>query len=176
MNDKHDATIDNVSEKEENKKEESCACEEKIKTCHKATEEWKNNYVRLSADFDNFKRRIAGERALWMQMAQSELLRDILPIVDDFERALPKKENELETNVRSWLHGFTMVHKAFSDLLHKIGVKEITVHDTFDPEHHEAIAHVNSPDHESGSIVAVMQKGYRFKDVVLRPAKVSIAK
>jgi len=117
------------------------------------------------------------QQRLWVGTAQAEILTDLLDIVDNFERALTehKKQEKTEEN-KSWIEGFALIYQSLIALLHKFGVEEITQHDTFNPVYHEALMQVDSPDHETGAIVDVMQKGYRLKDKVLRPAKVSVAK
>ena len=101
------------------------------------------------------------------------MLRDIVAIVDDFDRAFNdlKKTGSLDAR----LSGFEFIYKALHKLLAMYGVEEITQTEQFDPEIHEAISYEPVHDKASGTIIAVLEKGYRFKGTVLRPAKVSVA-
>lgn len=133
--------------------------------------------ARLQADFENYKRRQEKERANWFTSAQSMIFVDLLSIIDDFERAMAEaqKQSQQNSELEQWITGFSLIEKALSKTLAKFGVTPMAEESTFDPEKHEAIMQVES-DQESGSIVGVLQKGYMFKDTVLRPAKVSVAK
>lgn len=144
-------------------------CMASLEICQKERNEWKEKYLYLRADFDNAQRRMAKdmERLVWE--AQAKLLREIVDVVADFERALSSGQASSEQ------HGLMLIYKRLLKILDQAGVKEIEVSHDFDPALHEAVAHVNAPGHESGSIVEVLQKGYRFKHEVLRPARVSVA-
>jgi len=138
---------------------------------------WKDRFARVSADLENFKRRVEKERTHWMQVAQADLMLDLLSIVDDFERALQQGDTQdLAPEMKTWLNGFTMIGQSLFKMLQKYGLQEITEQKNFDPNLHEAMAQIESPVHESGQIVEVLQKGYRLNDQILRPAKVTVAK
>jgi len=159
-----------VMKKETEKKSALAACEVEL-------QEWKEKFVRVSADLENFSRRMEKDRARWMQMSQAKLIKDLLSVVDDFERVLQQQEKaELSSEMQEWFSGFAMIGKSLHKLLQGYGLKEIEQTETFDPMIHEAMAQTESPDHESGQIVEVLQKGYLFHDEVLRPAKVRVAK
>ena len=143
------------------------ACLSSLEACYKERDEWKEKYLYARADFDNVQRRMAKDmdRLLWD--AQAKVLREVIDIVADFERALEAHKTEQD--------GFALIYKRLLKMLDQAGVKEITVGKDFNPELHEAVAHVAAPDHESGSIVQVLQKGYLLKNEILRPARVSVA-
>ncbi|MBN1549481.1 nucleotide exchange factor GrpE [Candidatus Babeliales bacterium] len=148
-----------------------------LASCQNELVEWKNRCLRATADFENFKKRTEKEKVNWIKMAQGNLIQDLLEVIDDFERALNQThENGSEQELDAWLRGFKLTSKSLYKFLEKFDVTEITEHEHFNPEFHEAVLHVESPDHISGAIVDVIQKGYMFKDMVLRPAKVSVAK
>jgi len=148
-----------------------------LQACQKELETYKDKFVRVAADFKNFKGRVEKEKASWIHIAQSELMHDLLSIVDDFDRALQeKKEQAVSEEVAAFLDGFVMIRKSLYKFLENYKVAEITEIKQFDPNLHEAIAQVDSDKHESGDIVEVLQKGFMFKDLVLRPAKVVVAK
>lgn len=133
---------------------------------------WKDQALRISADFDNYKKRMDREQASWMQTAQLSVLKDLLPVIDNFDRALVSKTQSNE----EMYAGIEMIYKSVTQVLHKYGVKEFSNYQEFDPEYHEAVMDVESADHQSGQIVQVLEKGFMVKDKVLRPAKVMIAK
>ncbi|HZW61564.1 MAG TPA: nucleotide exchange factor GrpE [Candidatus Babeliales bacterium] len=150
--------------------------ETKLTACLADVQSWKDKYLRANADFQNFKRRSEKEQALWMQSAQAEIIKGLLPIIDDIDRALAEsKKQELTPDMKAWLAGFAMIDASFNKLLKKYGVEEITEVTTFDPVLHEAVASVPAPHKKSGEIVEVLQKGFTFKNEVLRPAKVTVA-
>ncbi len=148
-----------------------------LENCQNELQQSKESLIRLSADFDNYKRRIEKEKIAWIEMAKSDLLSDILDIVDNFDRAmLEQKKTEQNKDLTAWLSGFEMIYKSLYKFLEQNNVKEITDFKGFNPEFHEAISQIESPEHKSGDIVSVLQKGFLLKDKVLRPAKVIVAK
>lgn len=154
--------------KESVKEDESCLTEKVA---------LKESCLRIAADFENYKKRVERDRASWTTMAQADVLLAMLPIVDDFDRAFEahrKQEHSAELN--SWLSGFELINKALYKFLNTHDVTEIVQLTHFDPELHEAIAQVESPVHQSGQIVDIVQKGYMHKSQVLRPARVTVAK
>jgi molecular chaperone GrpE len=134
---------------------------------------YKNQYAYALADLDNLRKRYDKERAQIMQGAQMVILRDLVAVVDDFDRIFDDMRQAGTKDSR--LEGFEFVYKALHKLLATYGVEEITQLQNFDPEVHEAISYESAAGKESGSIIAVLEKGYRFKGMVLRPAKVSVA-
>ncbi|MCL4229809.1 nucleotide exchange factor GrpE [Candidatus Dependentiae bacterium] len=147
-----------------------------LELCQAQLQEWREKYLRVQADFDNFTRRIEKEKSSWMRVVQATMLKDMLTIVDDVERAFATNMAiELTPELQQWLAGFELIGKSLQKFLLAQGVEEISQMSTFDPRLHEALMQVTSADHASGSIVEVFQKGYLFKDEVLRPAKVSVA-
>lgn len=172
---KESSTVEEVHNAQE--KVENDAARKQLEACQHEVTTWKNKFLRASADFQNYKQRVEKERIQWISSGQAMLLTDLLTIVDDIDRALTeyKKQEWRTSRTDAWIDGFMLINKTLYKLLEKYGVKEITDITVFNPEIHEAVAHVASPDHTSGEIVAVMQKGFLFKDNVLRPAKVSVA-
>lgn len=136
----------------------------------KAVVEWKQRYAYLSADFENFKRRSTKEHELMRVSIYARILKPLLLIMDDFDRACDAADTQ-----KVAVEGFKLIRKSLERLLADVGVTEMVVGATFDPEKHEALVQIHSTDHKSGDIVAVLQKGYVLNDVVLRPAKVSVA-
>jgi molecular chaperone GrpE len=130
-------------------------------------------YQRLAADFENYKRRTRQELADRTQYANEELLRKLLPILDNLRRAL---DHAPEGSDRNWFDGLRMVVRQFEDTLQAQGVSPIpAVGEKFDPSKHEAIAREETDEHEEGTIVEEMQPGYRLHERVLRPTLVKVA-
>lgn len=137
----------------------------------------KDQLVRLGADFQNYKKRTEKDKANWGHLIQADLFNELLPIIDDFDRALDQAQKEEKTEeFTEWLKGFSLIHKSLYDFLKKQKVEPIEEVTTFDPELHEALVQVDSDEHESGAIVDVMQRGFLLNGKVIRPAKVSVAK
>lgn len=156
---------------------ESATSENKeLLSCREELTVWKDRCLRITADFDNFKKRTEREKSSWIKMTQANILLDLLTIVDDFDRALEEaQKNPSHDDFAVWFKGFELTSKSLQKLLQKYDVQEIKDHDLFNPQFHEAVMQVESADHISGAIVDVLQRGYLFKGDVLRPAKVSVA-
>jgi molecular chaperone GrpE len=140
--------------------------------------EAKNNYdrwLRQTAELDNFKKRTARERDEATRLANEVLIKDLLPVVDNLERAVAHASGG--GNGKPLVEGVEMVLRQFLDVLTKHGaVQMLAVGQPFDPAKHEAMTQVESDDHEPNSVVEEHQKGYLFRDRLLRPALVSVAK
>ena len=162
-----------VTDCEDSKGAELAACQAELAS-------WKDKYLRQQAEFQNFTRRSQKERSQLAQMGQVAVLTDILAIIDDFDRALGdvQETSNSEHEDNSWRAGFALIHAAAYKLLEKYGVVPMSSEQYahFDPTYHEAIMQVDSADHEQGMIVQVLQQGFMHNDLVLRPAKVSVAK
>jgi molecular chaperone GrpE len=127
---------------------------------------------RLKAEFDNFRKRTARDREGIALAATREVVRDLLPVMDNLERAVAALGDQGEGIVA----GLEMVRGQLAGLLQGHGVEEIPAHgEAFDPTVHEAIASVPSADHADGAVIEVVEKGYRHADHVLRPTRVVIA-
>jgi molecular chaperone GrpE len=128
--------------------------------------------LRLRAEFDNFRKRSARELVEARERSQGELLGELLPVLDNLERALDAAEHHDEGKV---LGGVRMTKDMFVNLLNRMGVQEIeTVGTPFNPELHDAIL-TQASDKEEGIITAVLEKGYKLGDRVLRPARVAVS-
>lgn len=139
-----------------------------------ALEEANNKYLRLYAEFDNFKRRVSKERVELLQTAGKEVVADMLTVLDDFDRALKAIENAQE--IAPVKEGIELVHHKLKSTLTKKGLKEMqSIGESFDPEIHEAITKIPSPSPEmEGKIIDQVEKGYYLNDKVLRHAKVVV--
>lgn len=134
-----------------------------------------DRYVRQVAEAENFKKRNARERDDAIRFANEMLLKDLLPVIDNLERAIAHAASG--ENGKPLVEGVEMVLKAFLDVLSKFGVSQINaVGQPFDPSKHEAIAQVVSDVHEPNVVVEELHKGYMLRDRLLRAALVSVAK
>ena len=126
---------------------------------------------RLAAEFDNFRKRTAREQAALSERAGERLVKELIPILDDLGRALEAAAEHQEAKLED---GVRLVHRSLSELLARQGLSEIETDGQFDPHVHEALLSQPS-DEEEGSVIEVVQKGYKLGDKVLRPARVVVA-
>jgi molecular chaperone GrpE len=170
--------IDMSKKSEKNNQEtvEAAKLEEKENINNGEVNSLKAQLIRVNADFDNFKKRITKERSEWESFAQINIIEEFLPFIDDYERALQTAQKDGKKDGLAWLQGFEIIYKNLKKTLDRMGVKEVDCSSNFDPEFHEALMEVESKDHKEGQIVQVLNKGYLFKDKVIRHAKVSVAK
>jgi molecular chaperone GrpE len=129
--------------------------------------------LRMSAEFDNYRKRTDRERRELSESAAVDLIREILPVLDDFERALSTRSDAAD----SYRKGVELIHKRTLDLLRKRGVEPFeTIGQDFDPMWHEAVASEPANGHRDGEITAEMSRGYRIGQRLLRPAQVKVAR
>jgi molecular chaperone GrpE len=138
--------------------------------------DYKDQFLRTTADLNNFKRRVEKERSEWMTAAQSMVIEKLLPIVDDLDRALVIAQKNVTADSVTWLDGIKLIQKNLLKTLSDLGVQEVDASGAFNPEFHEALASVESSEKASGDIVEVFFKGYSFKGKVIKHAQVSVAK
>ncbi len=127
---------------------------------------------RVQADFENFRKRAARDQERLVAHAHERLVRELLPVLDDLERALEAAERHEEATL---VEGVTLVQKALRQALAKEGLAEISTDGAFDPHVHEALLTQPSTESEPGSVLEVVQRGYRLGDKVVRPARVIVA-
>lgn len=133
--------------------------------------ELQDRLLRTRAEFDNARRRQERERSEYLQFAAMDLVKDILPILDDFERAL-----KVETADRNYAKGVELIYQRMADNLKKMGLEPIdTAGCQFDPNLHQAVERVPTEEAEDQSILGEFQRGYNFKGKLLRPAMVRVA-
>ncbi len=136
----------------------------------------RSSLARVSADFENYKKRVIKDQVAWRQNSQAEIFLELLVTIDGFDQAFAQYESGKNPELDNWITGFQMIHKNFHDLLKKFNLKIIDENLPFNPEYHEAIAQVEVENKASGEIVMVHQKGFILGDRVLRPATVTVAK
>ena len=133
-------------------------------------------YIRLAADFENYKKRLAKEKADVVSYGNEELIKALLNVIDNLERALDHADEEKDS--KALMEGVKLVHKQFLSCLEKFGVKfvEASPGQEFDPRMHQAIERVESHDFTPGLIISEMLRGYMLKERLLRPALVVVSK
>ncbi len=136
--------------------------------------EWKDKYIRLSAEFDNYRKRTLKEKIDLTKYAGEDLLKSILPVVDDFERGL--KTIDQSKDMEAVKEGILLIYNKFSEFLKQKGIKEIETKDSeFNTDFHEAITKIPVEDKSlSGKIVDVVQKGYMLDEKIIRHSKVVV--
>ena len=136
-----------------------------------SSEQVDDRLLRLAADFENYKKRAARERQEYVQLANERLIAELIPILDDLERALAAAEQHEEAQLEE---GVELVHRSLAALLAHHGVTPIETEGKFDPHVHEALLSQPSEAAE-GSVLDVVQKGYKLGERVVRPARVVVA-
>ena len=131
-----------------------------------------DSYLRLAADFDNYRKRVAREQVELTRRANERILNELLPVLDDLERALEAASQHEEAKLEE---GVRLVHRSLLGLVERHGLSEIETEGAFDPHVHEALLAQPGEGAEEGSVLQVLQKGYRLGDKVLRPARVIVA-
>jgi molecular chaperone GrpE len=135
---------------------------------------WHDKYLRLSAEFDNYRKRTLKEKTDLIKVANEDLLKDILAVVDDFDRGVDHldKSEDLE----ALKEGIHLIHNKFKEFLKQKGIKEIEAKEqTFDLDYHEAVTKIPAPNEGmKGKVVDVIEKGYMLNDKVIRYAKVVV--
>jgi molecular chaperone GrpE len=137
-------------------------------------DDYYDRWLRKTAEFDNYRRRVERERREQADQSVIDLLQDVLLVVDDFDRALAVDPGEGATAFRK---GVELIHAKLQDLLRRNGVTPIAARGAdFDPKLHEAVTHDTSPDHREGEVIDELRRGYLINGRLLRPALVKVAK
>ena len=156
---------------------EKAAADEKA-----AAEAESERYMRLMAEFQNYKRRAAKEKTDTLQYANEKIVGDLLPVIDNFERALATETDDLEgyakgMQLEGYAKGMQLIFEQFKKALENAGLEEIKAMDEeFDPNVHNAVMTDNIEDKDDGKITKVLQKGYKLRDKVVRPSMVAVNK
>lgn len=139
-----------------------------------AYEKLNNQYLRLAADFDNYRKRQESEREALIKYGMEQALKKMIEVADNFTRA--EKAMEKIEDCEKAKESFSVLHKQFKDSLDKLGLEEIKAEgETFDPNIHEAVMQVPTDEHPEDTVIQEMQKGYKYGEKVLRPAMVSVS-
>ncbi|AQU79128.1 nucleotide exchange factor GrpE [Planococcus faecalis] len=158
---------------DESSSEEESSITDEAEELRAQLEAEQNKYLRLLADFDNFKRRTQKDKEIANKFRSQSLLADILPVLDNFERALSLTTSSEES--ASLLKGVEMVQKSLIEAVNREGLAEIkAVGEPFDPNFHQAVMQEKDESAEAGIVLQELQKGYMLKDRVIRPAMVKV--
>ena len=171
MNEENTQAEDN-NEKDSSEESSSEEKTDPLAAAQSEAEAWKDKYIRLVAEFDNYKKRTLKEKSELILNGSEKTISSILPILDDFERALSDKTED-PVAIKE---GFELIFKKFLKTLETLGVKKIETNDTdFDVDYHEAIAMVpGMGDAMKGKVIDCVQTGYTLNDKVIRHAKVAV--
>jgi len=145
--------------------------EEQLATLEAERDEHLNDLKRVAAEFENYRKRVLRDQESLVARAHERLVKELLPVLDDLERALAAAEEHEEAKLEE---GVRLVHRELATALEREGLAEIETSGRFDPHVHEALLSQPS-EAEEGSVLEVVQKGYRLGDRVLRPARVVVA-
>lgn len=154
---------------------ELAAVKEELAAVQEQCKEFSEGWQRERADFLNFRKRIEREQAQLNQIVTSNVIRKYLSVTDDMERALANRPQGAES--QEWWNGVELIYRKLTGILESEGVQVIPAEgEMFDPALHEAITHEDSTGIESGRVIAVVQKGYRIGDRIIRPTLVRVAR
>jgi molecular chaperone GrpE len=151
--------------------ERELTLEEQLAALEAERDEHLNDLKRIAAEFENYRKRVLRDQESLVARAHERLVKELLPVLDDLERALAAAEEHEEAQLEE---GVRLVHRSLVEALEKEGVAEIETEGRFDPHVHEALLSQPDDEKESGAILDVLQKGYRIGDKVLRPARVIV--
>lgn len=148
---------------------------QKLQQSQTQAKDYFEGWQRERADFSNYKRRIERDQQMTQQNLTAEVVKKYLAVVDDMERAL--KNRPAEGSDAAWASGIELILRKLQGILDAEGVRRIPAEsEEFNPSRHEAISYEESPDHEGGQIIEVVQQGYTLGDRVIRPAMVRVAR
>jgi len=156
---------------EEVEKQEEVTGTSELEAVQQERDELLDTLQRVQAEFDNYRKRAARDQQSLVARAHERLVKDLLPVLDDLERALEAAEAHEEAKLEE---GVALVTRSFAEVLRKEGLEEVATDGKFDPHVHEALLSQPSEAPE-GSVIEVLQKGYRLGDRVIRPARVVIS-
>ena len=152
---------------------DSVAEEQEVETPKVEEIDWKDKYLRLQAEFDNFRKRTLREKMALIESGGSDVWKAVLPVLDDMERAIAASEKS--EDISALREGEKLIYNKFVDIMRQKGVVEIEALDTtFDPDLHEAVARFAAGEEKSGKVIDVVQRGYKQGEQVLRYTKVVV--
>lgn len=165
-----------TSSENETKKKGMFHKKDKSEELKKQIQQLEDKVLRQSAEFANYKKRREEETARMLKYSNEDIVKELLPIIDNFERAIDMDDDNLEDEVSKFLSGFKMIYCNMKQVLEKNGVTEIeALNQEFDPNIHQAVLTEARDGVESGIVIEVLQKGYRLKDRVIRPSMVKVS-
>lgn len=177
---KDDCKCENECDCKEDCKCEESDCDENSSNCQNELEEQiknlENELLKSKAEFINYRKRLDEEHSKFLKFCNEDLIKELLPILDNFERAINMDDDNLNDEVSKFLSGIKMIYCNFVNILTNNGVVEIDgANKPFDPMYHEAIMTEKREGVEQGIVLEIMQKGYILKGKVIRPAMVKVS-
>lgn len=172
---------DSLNHDKENKKDKKLFKKDtkllaEIEDLKKKNDELMNKFLYSQAEFANFKKRKDQETANMLKYSNMDIARELLPVVDNFERAIKLDDSNLNDELSKFLDGFKMIYSHLVELLRKFEIEEIDcLNKEFDPNFEQALMTVKAEGVEPGIVVEVLQKGYMLKDKMIRPALVKVS-
>lgn len=165
-------------EKIENYKIRIESLERELENMNNQAEKYKDLYFRMAADFENYKKKMKNEIDEIRKYTKENVYLEIISILDNFERALQSfNKDEVDEHTISIMKGITMIYKQFHNMLERENIVQFeSLGEKFDPRIHHALTHKEVEDTESDIIIEEYEKGYKYKDKILRPAKVIVSK
>lgn len=164
-----------VAEETAAKSAEITALIEELTQARKAADEARDQALRAQAELQNFRRRKQREVNERIALANESLILELLPVLDDFERAFEAIPKDVREEHAAWIDGFDLIYRKLQKILENQGLTPIEAAGEFDPNVHEAVTMVPSDDAASGEVVQELRKGYKLKDKVVRASLVSVA-
>ena len=172
-----DSSVDGNNDADTENSASEASTEERIALLEVDLAQQKEKYLRMFADFDNAKRRHAREKQGWFSTAGKDVILDILPVVDDFERAMQMETSEANSDEKLESEGVQLIYQKLAGVLKKRGVEAIDAYGmTFDDALHEALTEIPADPDMKGKVVDVVEKGYTMNGKLIRHAKVVVGK
>lgn len=172
----NECKCENKSQKEKKHKKDHDKRLDKLNEAYNKISELEDRILREKAELVNYRKRKEEEMSKMLKYSNEDLAKEILPIVDNFERAINMDDDNLEDEVSKFLSGFKMIYCKLISTLEKYEVKAIDGNNKpFDPTYHQAVMTESKEGVEPGMVLEVLQKGYLFKDKVIRPAMVKVS-
>ncbi len=177
LNDEESSDCDgHRCDEKKNKKEKKDKFKERVKELEEKVKALEEQNLRTNAELINYRKRKDEEMSKMLKYSSEDIVREILPIVDNFERAISMDDDNLEDEVSKFLSGFKMIYCKLVSILERNGVKAIDgANKPFDPTYHQAVMTEPKEGVEAGMVIEVLQKGYLLKDKVIRPAMVKVS-
>jgi len=167
-------TVEQAEEAVDTEKSPEDECLDSVAELNKKVEEMNDKYVRLSAEFDNYRKRTLKEKIELTKSAGAPIILSLLPVIDDFQRALDHLDEAKD--MKAMKEGIILIYNKFNDFLSQQGVAEIDTKEVeFDTDHHEAITKIPAPSEDlKGKVIDCVEKGYTLNDKVIRFSKVVV--
>ena len=149
--------------------------ENDLEVAQRQAKESYDKFLRVYAEFENYKKRMEREKSDFLKYANEELIKELLPVIDNLDRAVGQARQNAEA--QSLVEGVEMILRQIKEVMEKHGVKELqSLGEPFDPNVHEAMMHEIADEHDENTVIDELQKGYIFKDRLIRPALVKVSK